>query len=105
MEPKATKTALRFFDRNGITKDDVDLFEMNEAFAAQCLANNKILQIPLEKINICGGGVALGHPIGASGARVLTTLIHQMIRTGAKRGITSLCLGGGNAVNMLIEMD
>ena len=93
------------FDRNGITHADVDLFELNEAFAAQCLANNKILQIPLEKINICGGGVAMGHPIGASGARVLTTLVHQMIRTGAKRGITSLCLGGGNAVNMLIEMD
>ncbi|UCD74529.1 MAG: thiolase family protein [Phycisphaerales bacterium] len=93
------------FDRNGITKDDVDLFEMNEAFAAQCLANNKILQIPAEKINICGGGVALGHPIGASGTRVLTTLIHQLIRTGGKRGITSLCLGGGNAVNMLIETD
>jgi acetyl-CoA C-acetyltransferase len=91
------------FDRNGITKDDVDLFELNEAFAAQCLANNKILQIPMEKINICGGGVALGHPIGASGARVLTTLVHQLIRTGGKRGITSLCLGGGNAVNMLIE--
>lgn len=93
------------FDRNGITKDDVDLFELNEAFAAQCLANNKILQIPLEKVNICGGAVALGHPIGASGARVFTTLLHQMKRTGAKRGIASLCLGGGNAVNVLVEMD
>ncbi len=91
------------FDRNGITKANVDLFEMNEAFAAQCLANNKILQLPLEKINICGGAIALGHPIGASGARVLTTLVHQMIRTDAKRGIVSLCLGGGNAVNMLLE--
>jgi len=93
------------FDRNGITKDDVDLFELNEAFAAQCLANNKILQIPLEKINICGGAIALGHPIGASGARVLTTLLYQMIRTGAKRGVCSLCLGGGNSVNMLLERD
>lgn len=91
------------FDRNGITGDDVDLFEMNEAFAAQCLSNNKILQIPLEKINTCGGAIALGHPIGASGARVLVTLINQMVRTDAKRGIVSLCLGGGNAVNMLLE--
>ena len=91
------------FDRNGITKDDVDLFELNEAFAAQCLANNKILQIPMEKLNVCGGGVALGHPIGASGARVLTTLVHQLVRTGGKRGVCSLCLGGGNAVNMLLE--
>jgi acetyl-CoA C-acetyltransferase len=91
------------FDRNGISKDDVDLFEFNEAFAAQCLANNKILQIPMDKINIGGGAIALGHPIGASGARVLTTLLYHMKRTGAKRAICSLCLGGGNAVNMLLE--
>jgi acetyl-CoA C-acetyltransferase len=91
------------FERNNITKDDVDLFEFNEAFAAQCLANNKILKIPLEKINIGGGAIALGHPIGASGARVLTTLLHHMKRTGAKRAVCSLCLGGGNAVNMLLE--
>jgi acetyl-CoA C-acetyltransferase len=90
-------------DRNSITKDDVDLFEFNEAFAAQCLANNKILQIPMDKINIGGGAIALGHPIGASGARVLTTLLYHMKRTGAKRTICSLCLGGGNAVNMLLE--
>jgi acetyl-CoA C-acetyltransferase len=91
------------FERNNITKDDVDLFEFNEAFAAQCLANNKILQIPMDKINIGGGAIALGHPIGASGARVLTTLLYHMKRTGAKRAICSLCLGGGNAVNMLLE--
>jgi len=92
------------FERNGITKDDVDLFEMNEAFAAQALANLRTLGLDPAKVNICGGSVAIGHPIGASGARVLTTLLYQLKRTGGKRGIVSLCLGGGNAVNMLVEM-
>ena len=82
---------------------DIDLFELNEAFAAQVLHNIRAVGIPEDRLNICGGGIALGHPIGASGARVLTTLVHQMIRTGAKRGIASLCLGGGNSVAMLIE--
>lgn len=89
--------------RHELTVDDIDLFELNEAFAAQALANIGELGISEDKVNICGGGMALGHPIGASGARVLTTLVHQMRRTGAKRGVTSLCLGGGNAVSMLIE--
>jgi acetyl-CoA C-acetyltransferase len=94
------------FERNGITKDDVDLFELNEAFAAQSLANIRSLGLEgdMAKINICGGAVAIGHPIGASGGRVLTTLLHQLKRTGGKTGIASLCLGGGNAVNMLVEM-
>ena len=86
---------------------DIDLFEINEAFAAQVLCNVKELQIPESKLNICGGGVALGHPIGASGARVLTTLIHQLKRTGGgggKRGVAALCLGGGNSVAMVIEI-
>jgi acetyl-CoA C-acetyltransferase len=86
-----------------LTVDDVDLFEINEAFAAQAMANATELGVPEEKLNICGGGVALGHPIGASGARVLTTLVHQMVRTDSKKGVVSLCLGGGNAVSMLIE--
>jgi len=90
-------------DRNGLSVKDVDLIELNEAFAAQILANAKVLGLDEERLNICGGGVALGHPIGASGARVLTTLLHQMIRTDARRGIASLCLGGGNSVNMLVE--
>lgn len=89
--------------RNGLTPKDVDLFELNEAFAAQVLTNITQLGIPEDKLNICGGGIALGHPIGGSGARVLTTLLHQMIRIGAMRGIASLCLGGGNAVSMLVE--
>ena len=90
--------------KTGKTVADVDLFEVNEAFAAQVLANVTPLAIPHEKLNICGGGVALGHPIGASGARVLVTLIHQLHRTGGKRGICSLCLGGGNAVSMMVEV-
>jgi len=88
----------------GVSLNDVDLFEINEAFAAQVLCNIKELGIPEDKLNICGGGVALGHPIGASGARVLVTLVHQMKRIGAKRGIAALCLGGGNAVAMAVEM-
>jgi len=92
-------------ERNGLSVDDVDVIELNEAFAAQVLANIKSVGISEDKLNIGGGGIALGHPIGASGARVLTTLVHHMIRTDAKRGVASLCLGGGNSVNMLIERD
>ena len=88
---------------HGVTVDDIDLFEINEAFSAQVLANAKGLGVPEEKLNIAGGGISLGHPIGASGARVLVTLVHQLHRTGGRKGICSLCLGGGNAVSMLIE--
>ena len=90
-------------ERNDLAVDAVDLFELNEAFAAQVLANIAELGIPEDRLNICGGGIALGHPIGASGARVLTTLVHQLARTGGRRGVASLCLGGGNSVNMLVE--
>jgi acetyl-CoA C-acetyltransferase len=90
-------------DRNNLSVDDIDLFELNEAFAAQALANIKELGLPEDRLNVCGGGIALGHPIGASGARIFTTLLHQMERTDAKRGIASLCLGGGNAVSVLVE--
>ena len=89
--------------KTGMKVSDIDLFELNEAFAAQVLAGAKPLGIPHDRLNVCGGGVALGHPIGASGARVLVTLIHQLHRTGGKRGICSLCLGGGNAVSMMVE--
>ena len=82
---------------------DIDLFELNEAFAAQMLACNKDLQIDPVRINVHGGGIALGHPIGASGARVLTTLLYAMRSHHAKRGLASLCLGGGNAVAMVVE--
>ena len=90
--------------RNEVGIDEVDLFEINEAFAAQVLADIKHLGVPEDKLNICGGGIALGHPIGASGTRVLVTLLHQLARTGGKRGVASLCLGGGNAVSMMVEM-
>jgi acetyl-CoA C-acetyltransferase len=88
----------------GWSVDDVDLYELNEAFAAQALCNAKELGIDEAKMNIVGGGVALGHPIGASGARVLVTLIHQLKRTGGKKGVAALCLGGGNAVAMCVEI-
>ncbi len=91
-------------ERTGKTLDDFDLFEHNEAFASASCAVMKGLEIPEEKFNVRGGAVALGHPIGASGARVLTTLIYAMKNHGAKTGIATLCLGGGNAVAMSIEM-
>ena len=82
---------------------DLDLIEANEAFAAQAVAVNKELGLNIEKVNVNGGAIALGHPIGASGARVLVTLLHAMQQRGAKRGLASLCLGGGNAVALVVE--
>jgi acetyl-CoA C-acetyltransferase len=87
----------------GISADDVDLFEINEAFASQMVACLNELKLDREKVNIYGGGISLGHPIGASGARVLVTLMHALTRTQKKVGVASLCLGGGNAVAMVIE--
>ena len=81
------------------------MFEINEAFAVQVLQNIAHLGIDMTKVNVGGGGVALGHPIGASGTRVLVSLIYHMKRTNASKGVVSLCLGGGNAVSMLIERD
>ncbi|MEL6329781.1 MAG: thiolase family protein [Planctomycetota bacterium] len=97
-------------EKAGKSATEIDLFEINEAFAAQILTDlkglktEKSIEIPEDKLNICGGGIALGHPIGASGARVLTTLIHQLKRTGGKTGVAGLCLGGGNSVAMVVEM-
>jgi acetyl-CoA C-acetyltransferase len=82
---------------------DVDLFELNEAFAAQMLACGRGLGLDMGRVNVHGGAVALGHPIGASGARVLVTLLHALERRGGRRGVASLCLGGGNAVAMAVE--
>jgi len=82
---------------------DIDLFELNEAFAAQMLACNQDLKIDEAKINVHGGAIALGHPIGASGTRVLVTLLHALERRNLRRGLASLCLGGGNAVAMIVE--
>ncbi len=83
---------------------DVDLWELNEAFASQTLAGIKALEIETDKVNINGGAIALGHPIGASGARVLVTLLHALKQRGGKRGVVAVCLGGGNAVALGVEM-
>jgi len=93
----------KLLQRNNLQVKDVDLFEHNEAFSTASVATMKALGIPEDKFNVNGGAVALGHPIGASGARVLTTLIYAMRAKGAKRGVATLCLGGGNAVAMLVE--
>lgn len=87
-----------------LTVEQIDLWEINEAFAVVSLVNNEELKISADKVNVNGGAVALGHPIGASGARILVTLIHEMLkRSDAKRGVASLCIGGGEAVAMVIE--
>ncbi|TCK75150.1 acetyl-CoA C-acetyltransferase [Acidipila rosea] len=93
----------KVLSRAGWTTDSVELYELNEAFAVQALAVTRELGIPLEKVNVNGGAVAIGHPIGASGARVLITLLYEMIRRDAHRGVAALCLGGGNSVAMAIE--
>ena len=89
----------------GWSVGDVDLFELNEAFAVQTIAVGRELGVPMEKVNVSGGSVAIGHPIGASGARVFVTLLHEMIQRRARRGVAALCLGGGNSVAMAIERD
>ena len=90
-------------DLAGWNIKDVDLFEINEAFAAQSLAVLKTLSIPEEKVNVNGGAIALGHPIGASGTRILVTLIHEMIKRDVKKGLATLCIGGGMGIAMCIE--
>jgi acetyl-CoA C-acetyltransferase len=87
----------------GWSAKDLDLMEINEAFAAQACAVNKEMGWDTAKINVNGGAIAIGHPIGASGARILVTLIHEMIRRNAKRGLASLCIGGGMGVALAIE--
>ena len=96
-------TTRKLFERTGLTMNDMDLVEHNEAFASASVAVSKALEIPDEKFNIHGGAVALGHPIGCSGARILTTLIYAMKDRGSNRGLATVCLGGGNAVTMVIE--
>jgi len=87
----------------GWRAQDLDLMEINEAFAAQACAVNKEMGWDTSKINVNGGAIAIGHPIGASGARILVTLIHEMIRRDARRGLASLCIGGGMGVALAIE--
>jgi len=93
----------KLWEKTGWKNDDVDLYELNEAFSVQALGVMRELGLNPEKANVNGGAVAIGHPIGASGARVLVTLIYEMIRRDVHRGIAALCLGGGNAVAMAVE--
>jgi acetyl-CoA C-acetyltransferase len=94
----------KLLKKNNLTPADIDLFEINEAFAVVSLAVNQIVDIDADKVNIAGGAVALGHPIGASGARILTTLLYNLKRVKKKTGVASLCIGGGEAVAVLVEM-
>jgi len=89
--------------KEGITLDEVDLFEINEAFSGSTAAVLKELNLDPAKVNVSGGSVALGHPIGASGSRILTTLLYEMKRVGKKTGVASLCLGGGEGVALVVK--
>ena len=93
----------RLLDKTGLSVADVDLFEINEAFAAVALAAIRELRLDPAKVNVRGGAVALGHPIGASGARILTTLVHALREKGKRRGVAAICIGGGEATAMLVE--
>ena len=93
----------KLLKKAGWTKDEVELYELNEAFSVQALGVTKELGLDLAKVNVNGGAVAIGHPIGASGARVLVTLIYEMMRRDAKKGVAALCLGGGNSVAVALE--
>jgi len=94
----------KLLQKTGWDRDrDVDLYELNEAFAVAAIAVTRVLRLDPAKVNVNGGAVALGHPIGASGARILVTLLYELERRDLKRGIAALCLGGGNAVALAIE--
>ncbi len=97
---KAVSTLLK---KQGLTIHDIDLLELNEAFAAQSVAVTKELGVDKSKVNVNGGAVAIGHPLGASGARILVTLVHEMVRRSARYGVASLCIGGGMGIAMLVE--
>jgi len=90
-------------EKAGWTTDDLDLVEANEAFAAQACAVNKDLGWDTDKVNVNGGAIAIGHPIGASGARILVTLLHEMQKRDAKKGLATLCIGGGMGIAMCVE--
>jgi acetyl-CoA C-acetyltransferase len=104
--PRADDTRTRdrrLLDKTGWSFDSVDLFEINEAFASQMVAISRELHLDAAKLNVNGGAIALGPPIGASGARVLTTLVHALEARGLRRGVAALCLGGGNGVAVAVE--
>ena len=91
-------------EKAGLKIEDIDLFEINEAFAAQCIACAKTLKIDEEKLNVNGSGISLGHPVGASGCRLVVSLLHELKRRGGKYGLASLCAGGGMGTTVVIEM-
>jgi acetyl-CoA C-acetyltransferase len=97
------ETVRRLWQKTGWKNEDVDLYEINEAFSVAAIAVTRELGLDLNKVNVNGGAVALGHPIGATGARILTTLLYEMVRRDVHKGIAALCLGGGNAVGMAVE--
>jgi acetyl-CoA acetyltransferase family protein len=96
----STQKALK---RAGLTINQIDLVEMNEAFAAQILACVRELDIPLDKLNVNGGAIALGHPLGCSGARVMTTLVHEMQKRGSRYGLATMCIGVGQGIATIVE--
>ena len=93
----------KVLEQTKLTIDDIDLVELNEAFAAQVIPCMRELKIDREKLNINGGAIALGHPFGATGARIMTTLLHSMEETGAKYGLETMCVGGGQGMAMVVE--
>jgi len=98
-----TDSIKKTLNKAGLTINDIDLFEINEAFAVVTLINNRLLEIPVEKVNVNGGAIALGHPIGASGARILVTLLNALKQNNVKRGLASICIGGGEASTVIVE--
>jgi acetyl-CoA acetyltransferase family protein len=93
----------RALERAGLSVEDLDLIEINEAFAAQYLAVERELKLPRERTNVNGGAIAIGHPVGASGARLLLTLLHELRRRGGRYGLAALCIGGGQGIAMIVE--
>ena len=98
-----TPAALKALDRAGLKPEDIDLYELNEAFASVVLKFQKDLNIPSEKLNVNGGAIAMGHPLGATGAMITGTMVDELERRGAKRALITLCIGGGMGVATIIE--
>ena len=96
-------TTLKALDKANITAGDLDLIEANEAFASQALCVTTSLELPADKVNVNGGAIALGHPIGASGARILVSLIHEMQKRQSIYGLATLCVGGGQGVSVIVK--
>jgi acetyl-CoA C-acetyltransferase len=95
---------LKVLEKTGMKLDQMDLLELNEAFASQSLACGRLLEVDMNKTNVSGGAIALGHPIGCSGARILTTLLYGLLRTGGHYGLATMCIGGGQGVATIIEV-